>query len=271
MEQIEVEGLRIAYERAGVGNGPPVVLIHGFVGDGRSTWSHQIEALSDDYEVVAWDAPGAGRSPPPPAWFRLPDFADCLVEFIRALGFSRANLVGLSFGSALALETFGRHPTLPQSLVLVSAYAGWAGSLTPAETQQRLAFCLEAADRPPSDFVRAMMPSMFSASAPADAVARFAESVHAFDPGGFKAMAVSLAEADLRGVLPTVSVPTLLLCGDRDVRAPLSVARTMAASISGSRLVVLPGVGHASSVEAPELVSREISDFLRKGPALTSP
>lgn len=263
MEQIEVEGLRIAYERAGTGNGPPVVLVHGFVGDSRSTWSHQIEALSDEYDVVAMDVPGGGRSSPVPPTFRLPDFADCLVEFIRALGFSRANLVGLSFGSVLALQTFARHPTMAQSLVLVSSYAGWAGSLTPAETEERLAFCLEAADQPPSDFARAMMPSMFSAAASADAVAQFAASVQAFDPPGFKAMARSLAEADLRAVLPTVGVPTLLLHGDEDVRAKLRGAHAMASAIPGSRLVVLPGVGHVSSVEAPELVSREIRDFLR--------
>jgi pimeloyl-ACP methyl ester carboxylesterase len=51
MDQVEVEGPRIAYERAGAG--PPLVLVHGFVGDGRSTWSNQIEKLSDDFTVVA--------------------------------------------------------------------------------------------------------------------------------------------------------------------------------------------------------------------------
>jgi pimeloyl-ACP methyl ester carboxylesterase len=240
-----------------------VALVHGFVGNGLSTWSHQVEALSDEHTVVAWDAPGAGHSSRPPEWFRLADYADCFTAFLGALGFPRAHLVGLSFGGALVLEAFARHPTVPQSLGLVSAYAGWAGSLTPEETEQRLQFCLDLAERPAHDFLLAMMPSMFSTSAPADAVARFAESVIAFDPAGFKVMAVSAAQADLRSVLPTVDVPTLLLYGDKDVRAPLQVGRAIAASIPGSRLVVLPGVGHASPVEAPESVSREIRDFLR--------
>ena len=60
MDEVEVAGLRIAYHR--VGHGPPLVLVHGFVGDGRSTWGHQLEALSDDFTVVAWDGPGTGGS-----------------------------------------------------------------------------------------------------------------------------------------------------------------------------------------------------------------
>ena len=68
MDRVDVEGLQIAFERAG--GGPAVVLVHGFVGDGPSTWGAQIEALSEDFTVVAWDGPGAGASSDPPEWFR---------------------------------------------------------------------------------------------------------------------------------------------------------------------------------------------------------
>jgi pimeloyl-ACP methyl ester carboxylesterase len=261
MEQIEIEGLRIAYERAG--SGPPLVFVHGFVGDGRSTWSRQMEALSDEFTVVAWDAPGAGRSADPPDGFRLPDYADCLAAFVRELGFAHVHLVGLSFGGALVLALFERHPGLPRSLVLASAYAGWAGSLPPEEVEERLQTCLRVSDQSPDEFAAAMIPSMFSSSAQADVVAAFAASVRAFSPAGFRAMALSSAEADLRSVLAGVNVPTLLLYGDHDVRAPLPVAQALHSAIPGARLVILPGVGHASSVEAPELVSAAIRDFLR--------
>ena len=59
MDEIEVGGLGIAFERRG--EGPPLVLLHGFVGDSRE-WRRQIDALSDEFTVVAWDAPGSGRS-----------------------------------------------------------------------------------------------------------------------------------------------------------------------------------------------------------------
>jgi pimeloyl-ACP methyl ester carboxylesterase len=82
-------------------------------------------------------------------------------------------------------------------------------------------------------------------------------------PAGFRVMARALAEADLRDVLPKIAVPTLLLYGDRDVRAPLAVAQDLHTRIRGSRLVVLPGVGHMSSVEAAGPFTVEIRSFLR--------
>ena len=155
---IEVGGLEIAYERQGAG--PPLVLLHGFVGHSRE-WRRQIDDLSDAFTVVAWDAPGAGRSWDPPETFRLPDFADCLAAFIDAVGLGRPHIVGLSFGGALALELYRRHPTIPESLILASAYAGWAGSLTNEVTEERLQMTLQAADAPSEHRVQSMIPGMF--------------------------------------------------------------------------------------------------------------
>lgn len=259
MDQLEVEGLRIAYERAG--EGPPIVLLHGFVGDSRE-WRRQIDGLSDEFTVVAWDAPGSGRSSDPPESFRMPDYADCLAGFVDALGLGRPHVAGLSFGGGIALELYRRHPTIPMTLVLAAAYAGWAGSLPPEVVEQRLRQSLQLADRPPDQFVRAMIPTLFSESASAERVDEFAAIMSEFHPAGFRAMARSLAEADLRDVLPRIDVPTLLLYGDKDVRAPLNVAEDLHAAIPTSRLVVLPGVGHMSSLEAAERFNAEVRSFL---------
>ncbi len=261
MDQIEVEGLRIAYERAG--EGPPLVLLHGYVGDGRGTWRRQIDELSDEFTVVAWDAPGSGRSSDPRESFRLPDYADCLAGFVDALGLGRPHVAGLSFGGGLALELYRRHPTIPMTLVLAGAYAGWAGSLPPEVVEQRLRQVLQLADLPPDQFVREVVPSMFSGSASAEMIDAFAANVSEFHPAGLRAMARSFAEADLRDVLPRIDVPTLLLYGDKDVRAPLNVAEDLHAAIPTSRLVVMPGVGHVSNVEAAERFNAEVRAFLR--------
>jgi pimeloyl-ACP methyl ester carboxylesterase len=57
VDSVEVGGLRIAYEPAGAG--PPLVLLHVYVGDGPTLWRPQLDTLSDDFTVIAWDAPGA--------------------------------------------------------------------------------------------------------------------------------------------------------------------------------------------------------------------
>jgi pimeloyl-ACP methyl ester carboxylesterase len=265
VHEVEVAGLRISYERAG--HGPPLVLVHGFVGDARSTWGHQLEALSDEFTVIAWDGPGAGRSADPPDWFRLPHFADCLAGFVAELGLGRPHVAGLSFGGAMALELHRRRPAVARTLVLAGAYAGWAGSLSPEAVAERLRFCLDVAGLPPDGFVEMMLPSMFSPSAAPERVAAFAASVRQVHPDGFRAMARASAEADLRPVLGRVCVPTLVLCGDRDTRAPLPVAEALHAGIPGSRLVVLEGAGHVSAVEAPERFNAAVRTFLGRSGA----
>jgi pimeloyl-ACP methyl ester carboxylesterase len=259
--EIEAGGLRIAYERAGAG--PPLVLVHGYVGDGPVTWRRQIDELSDEFTVVAWEAPGAGRSSDPPESFTLADFADCLAAFVEALGLGRPHVAGLSFGGGLALELYRRHPRIPRTLALASAYAGWAGSLPPATVEERLQQVMQLADLPPERFAGAVAPTMFSDAAPAALVAEFVTSIDRFHPAGLRAMARAFAEADLRDVLPRIDVPTLLLYGAKDERAPVAVGEALRAAIPRARLVVLPGAGHVCNVEAAARFNAELRAFLR--------
>src|SRR5688572_7630136 len=101
MEQVDVDGLTITYERAG--GGPLLMLLHGYVGDGPSVWRHQIDAFASDYTVVAWNAPGAGGSSDPPEAFGIDGYAECLATFLKSFGREPAHIVGLSFGGALAI------------------------------------------------------------------------------------------------------------------------------------------------------------------------
>jgi pimeloyl-ACP methyl ester carboxylesterase len=259
--EVEVDGLRIAYERAG--EGPPLVLLHGYVGSGPALWHRQLRELSDEFTAVAWDAPGAGKSGDPPESFRIGDYADVLAGFLDALGLERPHLAGLSFGGTLALELHRRHPGVARTLVLASAYAGWAGSLPPQVTEKRLRQSLDLADLPPEQFVRTLAPTMFSETTPAELVDRFVASMFEFHPAGFRTMARASAEADLRDALPGIDVPTLLLYGDADVRAPLEVADQLHTGIPHARLVVLPGVGHLCNLEAPGPFNSEVRSFLR--------
>jgi hypothetical protein len=95
-----------------------------------------------------------------------------------------------------------------------------------------------------------------------EAVDAFGASMLAFHPAGFRAMARASAE-DLRSVPPYINVPTLLVFGDKDVRAPLAVAEELHAAISGSTLVVVPGVGHLCNLEAPEEFNTTVRTLLR--------
>ena len=154
--------------------------------------------------------------------------------------------------------------------MLVSAYAGWAGSLPSEVASQRLAQAMVLADLSPEDFVGTLLPTMFSEATPQASVDEFGASMARFHPAGFRAMAEASAE-DLREVLPHVDIPTLLVYGDHDVRAPLAVAEHLHAEIAGSTLVVLPGVGHVCNLEAPEQFNATVRRFLHEAPHLSTP
>ena len=136
LQDVRVGELQVAYATAG--EGPPLVLLHGGWGDHRY-WRRQLEGLSGDFAVAAWDTPGCGRSSDPPVGWRMSDYADCLAAWLDAAGIERPHVLGLSWGGALALELYRRHPAIPSSLVLTGAYAGWAGSLPPDVVSERLA------------------------------------------------------------------------------------------------------------------------------------
>src|SRR5919109_803904 len=96
-------------------------------------WQPQLTALADEFTVVAWDEPGAGRSSNVPSGFGLEGYANCLAALIKALALGRAHVAGLSWGGTVVLELYRHHPELVASLILVDTYAGWRGSLSEEE------------------------------------------------------------------------------------------------------------------------------------------
>ncbi len=259
MHKIKTGNFQIAYRRQG--SGPALVLLHGGLADSRQ-WSRQLEELSDEFTVIAWDAPGCGESSDPPEHFSLSDYADCLADFIKKLGLQKPHILGLSFGGGLAIEFYNRYPDIPRSLVLASAYAGWAGSLSPEEVEIRRKNGVQQSNMAPEKVVEKWLPTLFTDSVPIEAVEETASMMADFHPVGMRAMLRAFAEADLRDVLPKISVPTLLLYGDEDQRSPLHVGRALHKKIPASEFIVMPGVGHVSNIEAPDIFNQEVRSFL---------
>lgn len=255
-----MDGMRIAY--TATGSGPPLVLVHGAPCDKR-TWQWMIPNLSRDHRVLAWDAPGFGESSDIDDSWRAPRFADALAAFVAAVGIERPHVVGHSFGTMVALSLFQRHPAVPASLVLIGGYAGWAGSLPPEEVTRRLEMFLGMAELG-DKFDPKSYPGLFSDLMPADREAALATMMRQnLRPATVRAAGHIGAETDLRPVLPTVDVPTLVLHGEADARSPITNGAALHAAISTSRLVVLPKLGHACVVEDPEACASEIRRFVQ--------
>jgi pimeloyl-ACP methyl ester carboxylesterase len=258
VDTVEVNGLRLAYRRAG--HGRSVMFVHGGAEDSRA-WTPQIEALSDEFSVVAWDEPGAGGSDDLPAEFGLSGYADCLAGMIRALGISPVPVVGLSWGSTVVLELYRRHPQVVRGMVLADGYAGWRGSLGAEEAEARLAG-VRAALAAPDDRYDPSLPGLFAGDPPTQFVPLLAAMAADVRRRSMLIALSAMAEADLTFVLPTIAVPTQLIWGALDVRSPMSVAHEFRRRIPGAILTVIPDCGHVSNLEAPRAFNGLVRGFL---------
>jgi pimeloyl-ACP methyl ester carboxylesterase len=263
MRHVDVAGRRLTYEQ--MGDGPNLVLLHGAVTDLRS-WGDVVDMLATTFRVTAFDAPGCGGSDDPEDTWRMDDYADSVAGLLRELELGPAHLVGHSWGSSLALATHLRHPGVARSLVLAGAYAGWGGSLSPDAVAQRLALAHQVADtlEAGAGWDPTSMPGLFSDRISAESRERLLETMHAIRASGTRTMATALAACDLRPALGDVTVPTLLLAGDRDERSSLGVAEALQAAIPGATLTVLPGLGHEMFAEDPSAFCDAIRSFLEQ-------
>ena len=259
MEVVRANGLEIAYER--VGDGPPVVFVHGAAVDARM-WQPQLAALADEFTAVTWDEPGAGRSSDVPADFGLADYAACLAALIDALDLGPAHVAGLSWGGTVAQELYRHHPEFVATLILVDTYAGWKGSLPKDEVRirvQGVRQMLAAADH----LFDPTLPGLFAGDPPAEFVPLLEAMAADVRPESLRTALLVMAEADERDLLPRIAVPTLLIWGERDARSPLSVARQFEKAISDTKLVVISGAGHVSNLERPEAFNDAVREFCR--------
>jgi pimeloyl-ACP methyl ester carboxylesterase len=267
MQVVHVNGLELAFERAG--EGPPLVLVHGAGEDGR-IWQPQLASLTDELTVVAWDEPGAGSSSDVPADFGLADYADCLAGLIEAVGLGPAHIGGLSWGGTLVQELYRRHPELVATLILVDTYAGWKGSLPAEEVEARVAGARRMLAVSRSEF-DPTLPGLFAGDAPAEFVVLLAQIAADVRPESLRMQLQIMAEVDQRDLLPRIVVPTLLIWGELDVRSPPPVARAFEETIPDAALVLIPNCGHVSNLEQPERFNQAVREFCRAHSDRTRP
>jgi len=258
---LEVEGLRIGYERAG--DGPPLVLLHGALSDAR-VWRRQLEDLSDQLTVVAWDAPGHGRSSDPREPFGMDRFAEVLAGLLEGLDLEPAHVLGLSFGGSLALELYRRHPESVRSLILADTYAGWKGSLSEEECAARLEAALRSAVLAPDELASEWLPQLLSAGVAPAVAQELATIMSDSRPAGMRLIGQAMAVTDLRDALPRIRVPTLVLRGGRSPAITRRIAELLAAALPAAQLGTIADAGHMLPLSHREEANRAILEHLMR-------
>ena len=254
--------MKIHYERAG--SGPEVLLLLHGIGSNSRSFRHQLDGLSDAYSVIAWDAPGYGRSEDPVAPFSLADLADRAVELLDELQIDSAHVLGLSMGGVVAQLVYHRYPRRVRSLILADTNPG-GGAVAEPERSERVRQRLDALDRlRPQGMAEQRAPNLVRPGAPLELIAELTSIMAEVRPAGYRAAAIALGNTDLTAKLSTIRVPTLVIHGEQDRVVPLETARMLAATIPDARLVIIPDAGHVSNQEQPSTFNNAVRAFLQE-------
>ncbi|MEA2196003.1 MAG: hypothetical protein QOJ25_54 [Solirubrobacteraceae bacterium] len=250
--------LRVAHRGNG---GTPLLLLHG-IGAHIDMWA-PFERLLNGREVIAFDAPGTGGSPSLTRPRRMDGLAKIVRDLVDALGHERVDVLGVSFGGALAQEFARRYPDRVRRLILCSTSAGLV--CVPPKPLPLLLVMSPARYYHPALF-HFIMPRLAGGRTARDP-SRLEEQREArlSRPPNLLGYAFQLYAASgwtSAHYLHRLSPPTLVIAGDDDRMIPLANARFLAHRIPDARLHVVPGGGHAFLLDEPESVVEEIEAFL---------
>ena len=237
------------------GSGPAVLLIHS-LGAHSYMWRPVMARLADRYRCIAIDCRGHGKTTYR-GTFTVADVAADLNAALDQLDVKRVHIAGISMGGPIVLEMYGQRPGRVASLVIADGFYDNRATATErlAETEQQmqgktmLAFGQEYA-------VSRLMPAT-----PKAAYDELAEAVAMVTPKAYMDTLRAISTVGFQGLLPAVSVPTLITFGDQE-RPPLQdQGRRMAEMIPGAELAVIEGAGHLAAVDQPAAFAKLIGDF----------
>ncbi len=254
---------RVGYDDRGTGPAPPLVLLHAFPLS-REMWAAQLAALSDGRRVLAPDLPGFGESEPLLAGFTMDAAADAVAGFVDAVGVAGPVAVGgLSMGGYVAMAFARRHPGRVAALVLADTKAEPDDEAARANRDKMVK---HAEAHGSAGVVEQMVPKLLADESRLNrpeaeaAVRRIGTAQLA---GAIVAAVKGLRDRpDAAPGLGEVRVPTLVVVGEKDAVTPPAAAQAIADRVAGSRLVVIPGVGHLSNLEAPDAFNDAVRSFL---------
>jgi len=244
------------------GEKPPVMLIHGVGADGTS-WDQIAAALAPDFRVLRLDLRGHGRSGHIEGALALDDFIEDVIAVLDARAAPAAHVVGFSLGGMIAQGIALRHAHRVRRLVLLSAVAGRTAEER-ERVQARLAILEEQGIAAITGAAqeRWFTPG-FIARHP-DLVAQRMRQLRENHAPSYAAAYTVFSTSDLGEQLHAIRAPSLIATGEHDVGSNTRMARFMHGEIEGSRLAILPNLRHSILLEAPELVTRLVRDFLRE-------
>lgn len=249
-----IDGLNINYDKRGEGD--LVLFLHGW-GANITLFDGLMNTAAKKYTALALDMPGFGKSDEPKSAWSVDDYVDFVLKFVDIFKPKSLVLVGHSFGGRVIIKMLARElPFEVRKIILIDA-AGIKPKKTLKQKASLLAYKLGRkvmSLRP----MKAIFP---------DAVENMRKKRGSADYNSatpiMRETLVKVVNEDLTHLLPSIKASSLLIWGTADTATPLSDGEMMERLIPDAGLVKVNGAGHYSFLEAPDLVSRVVSSFLK--------
>lgn len=255
--------IHIAYQVTG--NGPiDVVFVQGFISNLEVQWedpglTHLFNRIGAFARLIVFDKRGSGLSDRVNDMPSLETRMDDVRAVMDAAGSERAALIGASEGGPMSILFAATYPERTRALVLYGAYAHfYSWVLSPAQVEAFVAAAEESWGTGSS--LKNFAPNMVADERFRAWWARFERL--GTSPAGAIALARMNGQIDVRGILPSVRVPTLVIHRDHDARVNVAAGRYLAAHIRGAKHIEIPGVDHPIWVGDTDRVVDEIEEFL---------
>jgi pimeloyl-ACP methyl ester carboxylesterase len=253
--KIASNGVMLHITDCGAG-APALVFLHYWGGSSR-TWRYVVAELGADFRTIAVDQRGWGESEATESGYGLADLADDAQGLVEALGLDRFILVGHSMGGKVAQLLASRRPKGLAGLVLVAPSPPSPLKL-PLEVRQGMVSAYVTRESIVATVEQVLAGKPLS---PDDLESVVSDSLKGA-AGAKAAWPLATSQEDITAEVTNITVPTLVISGDRDrVDPPDVLMHELLSRIQQAELHVLPGIGHLSPLEAPSDIARLIKTF----------
>lgn len=267
MATLSTQKINLYYEQLGDPDNPPVLLLSGLGGMGRS-WGPQIKLFQQCYHVILPDHRGTGQTTHATEGHTTVQLARDMASLVEHLGLGPVHVVGSSTGGAIAQHMAIDHPHTVRSLTLSSSFARF-DAFTQREFEVRRKMAAEWDRR---DLFAGYALFLFSPRFTREHPERVAEWIERaasspVEPGD-REIALKridmIAQHDVLLRLGEIRQPTLVMCGDRNLCTPLPLSEEIARAVPGAELVVLPDAGELIELEKPEQFFGIVNTFITR-------
>jgi 3-oxoadipate enol-lactonase len=260
--RISINNLMVSYSDHGPDDAPVIIFIHGFPLN-KSMWNMQVDAVKENYRVIAYDIRGHGNSDPGIDEFFIELFVNDLLRLMEKLGIEKSILCGLSLGGYIALNAVLKYPDRFDGLILNDTQCI---ADTPEIKENRCIAIISIKDKGVEQYADESIKKLFAPES-------FTKKQNVI--AGVKEMIISTPKQSLCNTLhalaerketctqlPEINIPVLIMVGKEDKITPIAAAQQMHEKILNSKLEIIQHAGHLSNLENPIAFNTHLVNFL---------